>query len=245
MKKSITGIVSLLLPSFLAVLILKLLGHKIGKKVKIGFSFLFVDKMELADDSEIGHFNYIKIPFLNLKERARIGKLNILKGPFSCVFDTKSLLNHKNKVTRSPKGISYGEAVLHLGELAIITVGHHIDLTRSISFGDFSILAGIRSQMWTHGFYHAEQGKDRIRIDGEIQIGNNVYIGSGCIFNPGVKVGDAVHVGGGSTVSKALLKPGMYVGQALRYIETDYDTVKSKLSKIKDITLKVDAYEKK
>ncbi len=238
MKKYITGTISFVFPSFIAVLFLKLVGHKIGNKVRIGFSFLLVDELVLADNSKIGHLNFIKISSLVLKKRARIGRLNIIKGPLICVLENEALINHRNKITRATKGISYGESFLQLGELSIITVGHHLDLTRSIRFGAFSILAGIRSQLWTHGFYHAPTGKDRIRIDGEISVGDNVYIGSGCIFNPGVSVGNAIHIGGGSIVSKNLEKPGMYVGQALRYIETDYEKVKSKLQPITHQDLK-------
>lgn len=232
MKRIVLALSTFLLPSFILRSILRLLGNKIGKKVKIGFSFVTASKLDLADNSKIGHFNLLLNDSLILKESAYIGYLNILKGPFSLLLSKQAAIGNKNYITRARKGITYGLSTLHLGELTKITVGHHLDLTRSITFGDFSILAGIRSQMWTHGFYHAEQGKERIRIDGEIHIGKNVYIGSGCIFNPGVTVGDAVHVGGGSTVSKDLLKKGMYVGQALRYIETDYEKVKNKLKKI-------------
>jgi len=206
----------------------------VGKKVKIGFSFIKAKQITLGDNVKIGHLNLILNKSITLNNDAYIGYLNVLKGPFNLELDKKAAIGNKNYITRSNLGITYGESDLILGELTKITTGHHIDLTQSISFGKFSILAGVRSQMWTHGYYHANTGKDRIRIDGEIQIGDNVYIGSGCIFNPGVKVGNAIHVGSGSVVSKDLEKPGMYVSQGLRHIENSLDKVKSKLKKVKD-----------
>jgi acetyltransferase-like isoleucine patch superfamily enzyme len=206
----------------------------VGKKVKIGFSFIKAKQITLGDNVKIGHLNLILNKSITLNNDAYIGYLNVLKGPFNLELDKKAAIGNKNYITRSNLGITYGESDLILGELTKITTGHHIDLTQSISFGKFSILAGVRSQMWTHGYYHANTGKDRIRIDGKIQIGDNVYIGSGCIFNPGVKVGNAIHVGSGSVVSKDLEKPGMYVSQGLRHIENSLDKVKSKLKKVKD-----------
>lgn len=233
-----------ILPSFLGVLLLRASGHKVGKKVKIGFSFITAKKIKIGNNVRIGHFNLIINKSIALDSNTYIGYLNILKGPFNLVLDKKAAIGNKNYITRGDLGVTYGESSLTLGELTKITTSHHIDLTQSINLGKFSILAGIRSQMWTHGYYHANSGKGRIRIDGEINIGENVYIGSGCIFNPGVKVTNAVHIGGGSVISKNLEKSGMYVGQGLRYIDNDLEKVKTKLKKVEEPKLVEPVYVK-
>ncbi len=238
------GLCTLLLPSFLLVFVLRLFGGKVGKNVKIGFSFIYANKINLGDNSKIGHFNLIKNEEVILEIKSRIGYLNILKGPFKLVLKERAIIGNKNYIIRGAKGVTYGESILQLGELACITTSHHVDVTRSITFGDFTTLAGINSQLWTHGYYHAEKGEDRIRIDGEITIGNNVYIGSGCIFNPNVTIADAIHVGSGSVISKKLEKKGMYVSSGLRFIENDIEKIKSKLSKV-ELNLADKVYEKK
>lgn len=243
-KKITISILIFFLPSFLLSLVLKTFGYKTGKKLKIGFSILLVDEMEFSDNVKIGHLSFIYIKYLSLGKESRIGSFNILKGNFNCILKEKSIINKNNHFTRGNKGVISGKANIILGINSIITVKHHLDLTRSITFGNHSILAGIRSQMWTHGYYHAETGPDRCRIDGEIKIGDNVYIGSGCIFNPGVSVGNAIHIGAGAVISKNLEQPGMYVGQALRYIATNFETVKSKLHKVEDYELIEEVYEK-
>jgi len=243
-RKSFICLLTFFLPSPFCILLLRILGAKIGKNVKIGFSFIGITNLVLEDNVKIGHFNIILNHGLHLHKNVEIGYLNIFKEPFKIFLKNKAAIGNKNYITRGPKGVSYGESVLELGEITKITTGHHIDMTRSVKFGDFSILAGIRSQLWTHGYYHSEQGKDRIRIDGEISICNNVYIGSNCVFNPGVKVSDAIHIGGGSVISKNLTKSGMYVSHGLRFIENDLEKVKAKLKEVKGFELVEPVYTK-
>jgi acetyltransferase-like isoleucine patch superfamily enzyme len=245
LKKRITGLLCFTLPSFLLRYILRFLGHKIGQNAKIGFSFLFVKEIEINENAIIGHFNLFLNDKIILNDYSLIGYLNIFKGPFTLNLKQKAAIGNKNYITRARLGVTYGDSALVLGELTKVTVGHHLDLTRSIIFGDFSILAGIRSQLWTHGYYHSDTGSERVRIDGEIIIGNNVYVGSGCIFNPGVTVASAIHIGGGSVISKDLEKPGMYVGQRLRHIENDLNKIKGKLKKIDNDNLIEPVYTKK
>ena len=179
-----------------------------------------------------------------LDKYTSIGNFNIFKGPICVSLLEKSGVSKNNKFRRANSPISYGKSRLELGENSFIVSNHFLDLTRTITIGDNSILAGIRSQLWTHGYYHADTGSDRIRIDGEIHIGDNVYIGSSCIFNPGVKVSNAIHIGAGSTISKNLEKQGMYVGQGLRYIENDLERIKNKLQKVDVKNLVEPVYEK-
>lgn len=244
MKKIIVLLGCFFLPSIVLRPLLRVLGHKIGKGTKIGFSLIYVNKFTLLDNTKIGHLNLILNESLTLKQHAYIGYLNIFKGPFSIILNEKAAIGNKNYITRAKKGISYGVSNLTLGALTKVTVGHHLDLTRSITFGDNSILAGIKSQLWTHGYYHANEGPDRIRIDGEIKIGNNVYVGSACIFNPGVKVNDAIHIGAGSVISKNLQESGMYVSQGLRFIKNDIVTIKEKLNRVQDNGLVEHVYSK-
>ncbi|KZS41442.1 hypothetical protein AWE51_22325 [Aquimarina aggregata] len=228
----------------MANLCLKLLGHQIAWSAKIGFVFLCVDKLILGPKVTIGHFNFIYIKNLTIEDEGYIGKLNVIKGPLSCVFKKRGAIGNLNFIKRSAIGITYGEARLELGELTKLTTRHYIDVTRDIIFGDFSILAGSGSQMWTHGYVHGQSGAERIRVDGEIKVGNNVYIGSRCIFNPGVLIGDGVTVGGNSAVTKNLIEKGMYMSQRLRHVEKDINEVRNRLIKVTDFDTLDDVYEK-
>ncbi|UPS92550.1 hypothetical protein [Bizionia sp. M204] len=159
-------------------------------------------------------------------------------------YKKKAGISKQNKIRRANAPISYGNAILSLGENSIIVSNHFLDLTKSISIGQHSILAGIGSQLWTHGYYHDDTGPARIRIDGEIKIQNNVYVGSRCIFNPGVVVNNAINIGAGSIISKNLMEKGMYVSQKMRHVDNNIITIRSKLKKVKGHNLIEEVYSK-
>ena len=245
MRKYFICIIFMLIPNFLIPYILRLLGCHCNNRVRIGyFNIILVDKIELYKDISIGHFNFIRVNSLILGEYSYINYFNQIRGPFDLILSDKAAIGKNNMIIRAKKGITYGESKLALGKLTKINSFHFLDLTRSIVFKDFSILAGVRSQIWTHGYVHAEKGKDRYRVDGEVEIGNNVYIGSGCLINPGVTISNAINVGGNTTVAKSLIESGMYVSSGLRFLSKNYDDIKKSLKKISVDGLVEEVYEK-
>ena len=56
-------------------------------------------------------------------------------------------------------------------------------------------------------------------IDGDIRVGNNVFIGAGCIVLPGSRIGDNVVVGAGSVVKGELESGWIYAGQPARKVK--------------------------
>ena len=53
-----------------------------------------------------------------------------------------------------------------------------------------------------------------------VEIGENVYIGSSCVILPGVNIADNIIVGAGSVVTKDLLVSGIYGGSPARLIRS-------------------------
>jgi acetyltransferase-like isoleucine patch superfamily enzyme len=128
--------------------------------------------------------------------------------------------------------------------LKFTTYDNFFDLTCSIRFGKNTQVAGKGSQFWTHGYMHANSGTERIRVDGEIIIGDNVYVGTKCVFNPGVKVSNAINIGGNSVISKDLNESGMYVNQSLRYLKKDAQEVRERLTRVSEKNLTEEIYTK-
>lgn len=240
------AIICFCLPSSFAVFLMKLfkLGE-LGKNVKIGFSIIYIDKITMKDGSRIGHLNYIKAKNIQFNQSVNIGNLNFIKGPFRLQMGKKSEIGNRNIITRAPIGVTYNESILSLGRMTKITANHKLDLTRSISIGNYSIIAGMSSQLWTHGYYHRKKGAGRYRVDGKIIIGDNVYVGSSCVFSHGVKVGNSITIGANSVISKSISAPGLYVNQGLRFIEFDADKAIEKLTKVNVDNLAEVVYEKK
>jgi acetyltransferase-like isoleucine patch superfamily enzyme len=207
---------ALVLPSYLACKILNLLGHKLASDCRLGFSLVLTDRLFMKSGARIGHLNLININRLLMRKDAYVGRTNIINGPIDIVLNEKVAIGNRNKIIRAPLGVTSGKATLRLGKLAKITANHLIDCTQSIHIGHYSTIAGMGTQIWSHGYIHETSGPDRYRIDGKVRIGDNVYIGASCIISMGVNIVDGVIVGAGATVARDLDEAGLYVSSALR-----------------------------
>jgi acetyltransferase-like isoleucine patch superfamily enzyme len=219
-----TGLVAFLLPGLLGRVVLRALGHTVGRGVRIGLSLLLVDRLFLEEGARIGHFNAVFARRLLMRKGAYLGRLNVVHGPLSLALGPCAGIGNRNKLVRGPRGsVTYGPAMVRLGQLSKITADHYLDCTCSVLIGNFSILAGSASQLWTHGYVHDELSSGRYRIDGRIIVGNNVYLGSATIVTAGVRIADATVVGAGCTVAKSLSDPGLYVSASLRRLDRPID----------------------
>lgn len=90
----------------------------------------------------------------------------------------------------------------------LIEIGNHVSATRT----HFETHDG---GVWV--FRDKQPDWDRIA---PIKIGNNVYIGEGCIILPGVCIGDNVIIGARSTVSKNIPANTVAVGSPAKVIKT-------------------------
>lgn len=201
----------------------------LSRHYKVGLSIILSDEILIEDGVSIGNFNFINCNKLILKKNAKIGKFNRITGGMNLIIEEGGWLDHKVIASASKtKMKSRDYSTLHLMKNSHVISGF-FNLTDSIIIGERSIIAGTGSEFWTHSFYLSPE--KTIRVDGRIIIGNDCYIGSRCIFMPGLKVADNITVGAGCCVSKSLLISGTYVSQPLRYIET---TTEKSLKKFGD-----------
>ena len=245
-RKLATALICLIFPARISGYLLRPLGHRICPRAKIGFSLLFAENLSLDETSRVGHFNIVATRRLLLRQGAMIGNFNVLRGPVSVWLEAGSAIGHRNVVTRARRGVTYGPAMLRLGARTKITASHKIDCAASIRFGSYSILAGAASQLWTHGYVHDQAGPGRYRVDGEISIGDNVYLGSRIIVTGGVTIANSVTVGAGGIVSRSLSDPGMYVSASIRRLPIPADpSGRSDLMQIKQAGLVETVYRKR
>ena len=210
-KKIVTALICML-PSILAVQLLRLIGHSVGRKVKIGLSIVYADIIYLQDFSRIGHLNFICCDGLDIAESAYIGRGNIIYGSFWVILHKLAAIGNNNKIIRGPKNtVSATKSSINLGELSKVTTNHRIDMSRSVKFGKYTTLAGAKSEIWTHGYFHDREGPGRYRIDGEVILGDNIYIGSSSIIVAGVKIASGAHVGPGASITKNITSEGIYL----------------------------------
>lgn len=222
LKRVLVAALAAVLPSPLARLALNAAGHKVSRGSRIGLSWIEVDDLVMEPGARIGHLNIIRIKALRMGDRALLAHQNRITGAFRVVMGQRALIGNRNLITRPPQDI-YGDSALTIGQIAGVTSDHRLDLTTSISIGDFTTVAGCGSQIWTHGYIHEREGAGRYRIDGPVVIGSNVYIGSASFVSMGVTVADGVIVGGGTSVAKDLLEEGLYVSAPIRRLERPVD----------------------
>lgn len=188
---------------------------------KCGFSLVLVDDFKMAESAKIGHLNIIRCRTLRLGNNAKIGHLNTAKGYFDLLMQSNSTIMNCNRFTSLGKNQTYKTPKLLMHKSAKIVSRHFFDLTSSIELGERSNFAGAYSQCWTHSFLYGN--KKHARLDGDIIIGNDCYIGASCILLAGITIGNNITLGAGTTCSKSIDKPGLYVSSSLKYIPFDTD----------------------
>ncbi|MFA0468968.1 acyltransferase [Vibrio breoganii] len=214
-----------------------------GKGSKIGFSVILSKSIYIGNDSSVGHFNYIHNEGIILSDSSRIGTLNRLSGPFKLRIQSFGEIGNFNTFVKAPLSVQSIVSSIYIGKKSKITSRHYIDCMCNITIKSYTVIAGIRSQLWTHGYYHYAGVDKRVRIDGQIKIGRYCYIGSGSIFNPGIKICDSVNIGSHSVISKSISESGLYVNEPLRLVNYNND-FSSKLRKESPLNTKEEAYVK-
>lgn len=239
------NVVTIFMPSILKVKILNLMGHSISRKSKIGPVILGKStKLSLHEGTIIGGFNLFSCYLVELKQDSFIRRFNTFQGVFSVKLDKQASIGNFNRFVNSSRELQVSKSEFKLGVSSNLTSKHYFDMTASIIIGRNTVIGGGGSQFWTHGFQHFNKGKSRFRVDGAIQVGDGVYIGSRVLFNPGVTVSDSVSLGAGAIVSKDLSEPGLYVSQQLRCLEVSEESFLKKYKPHTYDSIKFPIYKK-
>lgn len=153
--------------------------------------------------SKIGWLCIINIDELKLENATLLG-LNIFTGPFSVELKSANRIGSFNYFKCGTWATSMEcTRRLILEEESRISNQHFFDVFGTITIGKKSIIAGVRSQFWTHG---------GLSSDVDITIGNNCYIGSGVKFAPGTAIPDDSLCALGSVITKKFYIPNVLIG---------------------------------
>jgi len=206
MKKGLLIIIQILLfpfPWFMRRTFLNLITRfEISKRAKIGFSVLLADRIIMEEGSIITHFTFVNnIDRFHMKPNSKIGKSNWITGA-----------NSKVKMFSD----SEGTCELIVGEHARITGQHHFDCTGGIYIGDFTTVAGIRSQILSHSVdvKHSKQ------VAGPVRVGKYCFIGTSSIILMGAELPDCSVLGAGAVLNKKYDNPyHLYAGNPARMLK--------------------------
>ena len=115
------------------------------------------------------------------------------------------------------RGVKIGENVDLVNAQIDYCFGHLVTIGNNVTITNSTILAHDASTKKTLGYSKI----------GCVDIGDDVFIGFGCVVLPGVKIGNKVVVGAGTIISKDVPDNVVIVGNPYRVIDT-YDNYMEK-----------------
>jgi acetyltransferase-like isoleucine patch superfamily enzyme len=180
--RKILLLLAVILPHLLKLFIYRrVMGWKIGKQVKIGFSYIECDQVVLGDNILIRHFNIIRgLKHFQLGSNCYIANFNEFFG------NNSSDEKWKNE--------------LILGEGVLFMSHHFIDVAGTVTIGSHTTIAGRNTQVWSHSLSYPNDVPDLVPMD--VSIGKEAYIGARSTLI-GCSIPDKAVIGAGSVVNKS------------------------------------------
>lgn len=167
----------------------RFLNWDIHPTAHLGRSLIFVKKLTMGPGSSIGPFNVIRdLEELRMGEGANIAARNWIIGvPLESVIYPKA-------VERDPS--------LVMGDWAMITVAHDIDVADRVELKAHAAVAGFRSSILTHSLNLVN---DRF-VTGSVLLEERSVLMSGCTMMTGTRIPARSIVSAGSVVATRLIE---------------------------------------
>jgi acetyltransferase-like isoleucine patch superfamily enzyme len=197
--------VSLLLPwSLRRSFLEKQFGYSIHPSSRIGFAWIFPQRLVMEEGARIGHLSLCKeIDLLHLGAHAIVGQLNWITG-----FPSGPSRHFAHQPER--------RAELIIEKHAGISSRHFIDCTARIRIGAFATIGGFRSQLLTHSIDFAAGRQTAEPID----IGEYCFTGTNSVMLGGSALPHHSVLGAQSLLNKKWDEPyRLYAGVPARPVK--------------------------
>lgn len=196
--KTLVRFLSFLLPWGLRRSLLeKQFGYSIHPSSRIGFAWIFPQRLVMEEGSRIGHLTVCKnVDLLHVGAHAVIGQLNWITG-----FPSGPSRHFAHQPERRPELI----VERHAG----ISSRHLIDCTARVRIGAFATIGGFRSQLLTHSIDFAANRQAAEPID----IGEYSFTGTNSVMLGGSVLPHHSVLGAQSLLNKKWEEPyRLYAG---------------------------------
>lgn len=196
--KTVLAVLLSALPSFLRVPILRMMGAKIGARVKLGlFSILIADQIELDDQVLVSPLALVKARQIKLGKRVRIGSLSI-------VSTGKLVLGDDTKISKLAivTGHINQHSELITGKRCWIFPFCWIDTTRQVHMED-EVGVGGATYIFTHGSWQSVLDGFPVAF-GPVVLKRNVWLPWRVFILPNVTIGEYCTIAAGSVVNKSI-----------------------------------------
>lgn len=161
-------------------------NYEIHPSARIGLAWVFPRKLIMGANSHIGHLTVcVNLDEVRIDDGALIGRLNWITG-----FPSGHPRHFAHQPERKPR--------LHVQREAAITHRHIIDCTAEVIIGEFSTIAGFRSQILSHSI-DVQANRQAAQ---PVRIGARCFVGSGCVILGGTVLPACCVLGAGSLLNK-------------------------------------------
>ena len=161
-------------------------GYAIDPTARIGFAWVFPERLEMGPGASIGHLTVVKgLARLTLGEKSSIGR-----GCWITGFPRGDSHHFAHQPERLPE--------LVIGRESAVTNRHLIDCTASVTIGDFTTFAGFASQVLTHSIDLAENRQS----SRPVRIGHRCFVGTNSVLLGGAELPDFSVLGAKSLLNK-------------------------------------------
>jgi acetyltransferase-like isoleucine patch superfamily enzyme len=204
--KIVISMLSILLPwPMRRWVLVQLLGFKIDKTARIGFSWVCPMQLEMGPRSRIGHLTCIRpgMDLLRLEEGAGIGNLNWVSGE-----PIAGTTHYTHQTDRRSQ--------LIVREQAAITNRHLIDCSATVTIGKFSTVAGSHTIILSHGI-DLENNRQRAL---PVSVGEYCFVGAASVLLAGSALPDCSVLGASALLNKCYTEPNyLYAGNPARPVK--------------------------
>lgn len=199
-------------PGFAKRAFYRLKGHKIGKKVSIGFGSVIVgDDVAVGDHAEIGFLSFVRGRKIRIGPHVQIGSTTFIDTPHFEIGEG-SKINEQVFIG----GLQFPDSKLVIGRNCQIMQMSFINPARSITIGDDS---GVGGDCLIFGHNSWLSQLEGYKVDFEpIEIGRSVSLAWRVFVLPGVKIGDGAVIGANSLVSTAIPPKCLAIGYPARVV---------------------------
>jgi acetyltransferase-like isoleucine patch superfamily enzyme len=183
----------------------RLLRYRIHPTARIGLALVYPKALSMGAYSSIGHLTICKdLDLLMMADHSIIGRGNwITAFPTDGADECFSASPHRHPA-------------LVMGPHSAITHRHLIDCTDTVSVGEYSTVAGYRSQLLTHSI-NPYSGRQEA---GGISIGSYALVGTNAVILPGATLPDRSILSASSLLNSPLKRAdSLYGGVPARFIK--------------------------
>jgi acetyltransferase-like isoleucine patch superfamily enzyme len=180
-------------------------GYTLHPTSYIGWALVYVDELVLGEHASIGHLTVCKgLRRLHMGAHSSIGRGNWITG-----FPAENKTFFAHQTDRMPE--------LVLGAQSAITHRHIIDCTNAVRIGEFTTIAGYRSQILTHSI----DLMDCRQSSAPITIGDYCFVGTDCVLLGGSVLPSYSALGAKSLLNKAHMQThSLYAGVPARWLKS-------------------------